>query len=142
MIYLGTFDLFRIVPRSLALIDSMKTAYLEHGLSPALLAALMTDPFGVLTLIDMLFLSFIAILTLRAILRAFRFRAADSAIRIALLGILMYNLIISAGPNGFGTYPRFRLSVSLLELLWIGIGTLIPRLSTRPGASPTAGTRN
>ena len=115
----------------------MKTAYLEHSLSPAILTALMTDPFGILTLIDVLFLSFIAILTLRAILRAFRFRAADSAIRIALLGILMYNLIISAGPNGFGTYPRFRLSVSLLELLWIGIGTLIPRLSTRPGASPT-----
>ena len=82
----------------------------------------------------------IAILTLRAILRAFRFRAADSAIRIALLGILIYNLIISAGPNGFGTYPRFRLSVSLLELLWIGIGTLIPRLSTCPGASPTPST--
>ena len=137
LIYPGTFDLFRIVPRSLALIDSMKTAYLEHGLSPALLAALMTDPFGVLTLIDMLFLSLIAILTLRAILHAFRFRAADGSIRIALLGILIYNLIISAGPNGFGTYPRFRLSVSLLELLWIGVGTLIPRRSMRPGASPT-----
>ncbi len=124
LLYPGTFDLFRLQNFGIQLIASVREMFLSNGLSPALAGALLTDPFGLMSLVNIVILAFLTGMAIRAMIRTLRVGAVDRIITCALMGVTLYNLLISAGPNGFGTYPRFRLSVSILLLLWIGVGSL------------------
>ena len=138
LIYPGTFDIFRSLPAPGKLIASVREAYLRDGLTPDLIGEIVRSPFGLITLADMLLLTGMALAAGTAMVRALRARVPDPTLAAALIGIFLYNLAISAGPNGFGTYPRFRLTLSFLTLIWIGIGTIAKATPESPSASGSA----
>lgn len=122
LLYPGTFDIFRSLPGPESLIAAVREIVLNSDRTPERIAGIVRDPFGIVTLLNVLLLIAMTLSAGIAMIRALRNRTPDRSLTIALIGIFLYNLAISAGPNGFGTYPRFRLTLSFLIWIWIGIG--------------------
>jgi hypothetical protein len=118
LIYPGTMDIFRFQPDNPDIIEPIKQAYLQGGAKSALIE-LLISPIGLLTLLDVGALIVLVLITIIGTVRSFQSQL-PWYIPLAILGFFLYNLGVSAGPNGFGTYPRFRLSVSLIQALIAG----------------------
>lgn len=127
LVYPGTFDIFRSLPAPESFIAAIRESYLNADWTPERIGGIFRDRFGCATLLNVLLLMWTALLTGAGMIRAIRAKTPERSLVIALIGIFFYHLAVSAGPNGFGTYPRFRLTISFLTLIWIGIGETAKR---------------
>lgn len=65
-------------------------------------------------------LGILAIITILGMIYSFKLNFSRY-VPLAILGVFFYFLFISSGPNGYGTYPRFRLSLSFIQAVYFGI---------------------
>jgi uncharacterized membrane protein len=70
-----------------------------------------------LWLLDILFLITLLLFALRGLLQKMDWR-----IKVMLLGVSAYVLVVCSQPVGYGAYPRFRLSISMMLLLFAAFG--------------------
>jgi hypothetical protein len=83
-----------------------------------------------LTLLNGFLLVTILVFTFWGIKRSFS-SGIPLQINLMLLCFMIYFLLIHAGPNGFGTYPRFRLSISMLQTIYVGL--FIAKMNKKDG---------
>jgi len=120
LLYPGVFDIFQVNSGFLDYIASIKSTFLDSSGFWDRLIPFLVQPYSILTLLDILILFGLSIVTILGIIRSFR-TGISWYISLVLSGIFCYFLAVSAGPNGYGTFPRFRLSVSMLQALYFGI---------------------
>ena len=119
LLYPGTFDIFRLNPDKMDFIDAIKMDFIQEGVVSAI-RSLGREPLGILTVLNGFLLGIFAIITILGMIYSFKLNL-PWYIPLAILGVFSYFLIVSAGPNGYGTYPRFRLSLSFIQAVYFGI---------------------
>ncbi|MHC1773325.1 MAG: ArnT family glycosyltransferase [Flexilinea sp.] len=122
LLYPGLFDIFQVNSGFLDYIAGVKSTFLNSSGFLDRLVTFLTQPYSILTLLDILILFGLSVVTILGIIRSFRI-GIPWYISLILSGLFCYFLAVSAGPNGYGTFPRFRLSVSMLQALYFGIFT-------------------
>lgn len=119
MLFPGVLDIFRIDDEKLDFLSELKEVYLQKGLKGGVFF-LLTNPMGILTILNEIVLLMLAFINLIGMIRSFSY-LRPWYVPVALLGFFLYFLCVSAGPNGYGSFPRFRLSISFLQSLYVGI---------------------
>ena len=119
MLFPGVLDIFRIDDEKLDFLSELKEVYLQKGLKGGIFF-LLTNPMGILTILNEIVLLMLAFINLIGMIRSFSY-LKPWYVPTALLCFFLYFLCVSAGPNGYGSFPRFRLSISFLQSLYVGI---------------------
>ncbi|GAP39913.1 glycosyltransferase family 39 protein [Flexilinea flocculi] len=120
LFYPGLFDIAQIYPSFRNYIANMKSEFLSDFSQAEQIRNFLSNPFSILTLLNGFLLVTILVFTFWGIQRSFS-SGIPLQINLMLLCFMIYFLLIHAGPNGFGTYPRFRLSISMLQTIYVGL---------------------
>ncbi len=121
LLYPGLFDVLRLNNVFMAYLAEVRTIFLSPGSFLSRATGILFQPFSLLVGVNFLLLLALLLWTVSGMIRSLR-GGTPWYIGLTLCGIFLYFLLISAGPNGYGTYPRFRLSLSLFQAIFCGIG--------------------
>ncbi len=124
LFYPGIFDVLRPFPSFAAQIEELKQLYIQQGLSLPMLKGLISNSCSLLILINFGLLLFLNILLIIGLIKSFKIRL-NWVHQTALLGIFLYSLVVCSGPVGYGSYTRYRLSISAFQAVYFGMA-LIP----------------
>ncbi len=119
LFYPSIFDIIRLSPDGLNFIDIVKNSFLNSGFKGAI-QSFVTNPAGILTVLNIILLGIIFICMCFGIFGSIK-KISPPIVFVAMAGIFLYFLLISSGPNGYGTYPRFRLTVSFYQAFFAGL---------------------
>lgn len=120
LLYPGLFDIAQIHPPFRAYIANLKSNLLTPSSLFERVLNFLKVPYSFLTILNLVWLFVILLFTFLGIQRSFNL-GMPWQLNVSLLCVMIYFLVIHAGPNGFGTYSRFRLSVSMLQAIYIGL---------------------
>ena len=132
LFYPGLFDIAQIYPSFRDYIANLKSGFLSGSSQLERIRNFLSNPFSLLTLLNCFLLLTFLVFTFWGIQRSFS-SGIPLQINLMLLCVMIYFLAIHAGPNGYGTYPRFRLSISMLQTIYVGLffATIIKKAEER-----------
>ncbi len=120
LLYPGIFDVFRLNDAFAIYLSGVRAIFLNGESLLSRAVEIIFQPFSLLAGLNFLILLALLIGTVSGMVRSVR-GAIPRVIEIMLCAAFLYFLLVSAGPNGYGTYPRFRLSLSLFQAIFCGI---------------------
>lgn len=125
LFYPGTFDILRFHPAVLSVIDQLRADIIANGFSAETIRILLRAPIGVLIVVNVIILAMITFYGLIGsidVLRKFSLRSSLNVSLLALAGMTLYNFLIHTGSFGYGSYSRYRLSITFPLLILAAIG--------------------
>lgn len=118
LLFPGVLDIFRLEPNFCVFIDAARGSYVTNGFSAAFIRFVLENPAGWIVGFDFFLLIGFFVLTILGFISLCK-TAEKWYVKTALFGFFFYYLILHAIPVGFGGYSRYRLALSLIQLLVI-----------------------